>query len=154
MTCCHSNLRGKTSTVKNSHRAIKIIRLHTIIWFQVFLSNTNNSRKTLVCFYDRVSQNRRNPIIWWLILRQVIFHLSLKKQSHQFREVKQDDKGGNWLTLAKIAREGSWEHFREDFSDSFWQNLSLHPYCQVTLQSTSCQVWDFLPSCWGSLLIL
>ena len=29
------------------------------------------------------------------------------------------------------------------FSESFRQNLSLHPHCQVILQSTSSQIWDF-----------
>ena len=42
--------------------------------------------------------------------------------------------------------------FRGTFSDSFWQNLSPHPHCQDILQSTSCQILDFLPSCWGCLL--
>ena len=41
--------------------------------------------------------------------------------------------------------------FGGTFSDSFRQNLSTHPYSQDILQSTSCQVWDFLPSCWGFL---
>ena len=38
------------------------------------------------------------------------------------------------------------------FSDSFGRNLSLYPHCQDMLQSASCQIWDFLPSSWGSLL--
>ena len=42
--------------------------------------------------------------------------------------------------------------FGRTFSDSFLHNLSLHPHCQNILLSTSCQIWDFLPSCWGCLL--
>ena len=44
--------------------------------------------------------------------------------------------------------------FGGTFSNSFRQNLSLYPHCQDILQSTSCQIWDFLSSCWGCLLIL
>ena len=42
----------------------------------------------------------------------------------------------------------------ETFSDCFRQNLSLHSHFQDILQSTSWQIWDFLPSCWGCLLTL
>ena len=42
--------------------------------------------------------------------------------------------------------------FRGTSSDSFRQNLSLHPYCQDILQSTSCHIRDFLPSYCGGLL--
>ena len=38
------------------------------------------------------------------------------------------------------------------FPYSFRQNLSLHPHSQDILQSTPCQIWDFLSSCWGCLL--
>ena len=38
-------------------------------------------------------------------MHQVIFYLSLKKQSYYFRKVKQDDKGRNWLTLSYSVRE-------------------------------------------------
>ena len=41
--------------------------------------------------------------------------------------------------------------FEGTFSDSFRQNLSLNPHCQDSLQSTSCPIWDFLPSFWGCL---
>ena len=34
--------------------------------------------------------------------------------------------------------------FQRTFSDSSWQNLSLHPHCQDILQSTSYQIKDFL----------
>ena len=44
--------------------------------------------------------------------------------------------------------------FKGTFSDSFWHNLSLHPHCRVISQSTSFQIWNFLPSCWGCLLTL
>ena len=42
--------------------------------------------------------------------------------------------------------------FGGTFSGSFQQNLSPHPHCQDIWQSTSCQIWDFLPSCWDYLL--
>ena len=65
----------------------------------------------------RVFQNRRNPLIWWFILHQVIFHLSVKMQSYHFRKVKPDDKSRNWLTLSYRAyeRPSSWERLRRDF---------------------------------------
>ena len=44
--------------------------------------------------------------------------------------------------------------FAGTFSDSFRQELSLHPQCQDVLQSTSCQIWDFLASCWDCFLSL
>ena len=44
--------------------------------------------------------------------------------------------------------------FRRTFSDSFWWNLSPHWHCQNILQSTSYQIWDFLPSCRGCLQTL
>ena len=44
--------------------------------------------------------------------------------------------------------------FRGTFPDSFRQNLSLHPQCLDILQSTSCQIWDFLPSSGGCLQTL
>ena len=40
------------------------------------------------------------------------------------------------------------------FSDSLRQKFSPHPHYQDILQSTSCQVLDFLPSCWNCLLNL
>ena len=44
--------------------------------------------------------------------------------------------------------------FGETFSDSFRHNLSPNPHHQDILLSTSCQIWDFLPSSWGCLLTL
>ena len=42
----------------------------------------------------------------------------------------------------------------EDFLDSFRPNLLPHSHCQDILPSTSCQMWDFVPSCCGGLLTL
>ena len=44
------------------------------------------------------------------------------------------------------------------FSDGLFRTpsdrISPHPHCQGILQLTSCQIWDFLASCWGYLLPL
>ena len=88
------------------------------------------------------------------MLHQVIFHPSLKKQSYHTQKVKPDEKGRNWLILSYNARErpNSWECYREDFI----RLLPTEYFTASTLsrQSTSCQIWDFLPSCWGCLLTL
>ena len=47
-----------------------------------------------------------------------------------------------------------WNVFGETFSDFFQQNISPHSHCQVILQLTSCQIWDFLPSSLDGLLTL
>ena len=36
--------------------------------------------------------------------------------------------------------------FGRTFSGSFWQSLSPPPHCPDILLSTSCQIWNFLPS--------
>ena len=43
--------------------------------------------------------------------------------------------------------------FWRTFSSSLQQNFSPHTHCQNILLSTSCQIWEFLPSGWGCLLI-
>ena len=52
----------------------------------------------------------------------------------------------HWLSAREIPR--SWKRL---WRDIFRQNLSSHPHCQDILQSTSCNIWDFLQSCWGCL---
>ena len=44
--------------------------------------------------------------------------------------------------------------FGGTFSDSFQQNLSQHQHGQDILQSTFCQIRDFLLFCWGYLLTI
>ena len=46
-------------------------------------------------------------------------------------------------------RRSSWEFLQRSLFE-----LSLHPHCKNILLSTSCQIWDFLPFCWGCLLTL
>ena len=80
------------------------------------------------------------------IIHIAFSHLNLKKQSYLFRKGKPDDKGRNWLTLSYSAceRQCSWEHL--------WRNFfRVLPTQSLT---TSCQIWDFLPPCWGCLLTL
>ena len=64
--------------------------------------------------------------------------------------------GYSWRSFAMmyVKDQVLWNVFGGTFSNSFRQNLSLHPHCQDVFQSTSCQIWDFLPSCWGCLLTL
>ena len=59
----------------------------------------------------------------------------------------------DWLYPTVHVREQVLRNiFGGTFSDSFRQNLSLHPHCQNILQLTSCQICNFLPSCWDWLL--
>ena len=51
------------------------------------------------------------------ILHQVIFYLSLKKQSYHFRKVKSDETSRNRLTLSNstLERPSLWERPQRDF---------------------------------------
>ena len=81
-------------------------------------------------------------------MHQVIFHLSLKKQSYTIGKVKSDYKGRNWLTLSYIARErrNSWESLRKDFfpTESLPKSI-LSGHLAINFLSDL----GFLPSCWG-----
>ena len=96
-----------------------------------------------------MSQNRCNPYIWWFLLHQVIFYLSLKKQSSHFRKFKPDDKVRDWLTLSYSARErpSSWERFRMDFFRTSFDRISH----RIHIVRMSCSQ---LPTRYGILCLL
>ena len=135
------SLVGEPLVANMNHKILSTSTLHRSV------------KKTLY----RVSQNRCKSLIWWFILYQVIFHLNLKKQSYHFRKVKPDNKSRK--KLIDFIQQCTWKtkflgtSSEGLFLDSFQQNVLLHPHCQDILQSTSYQIWDFLPSCWGCLLV-
>ena len=103
----------------------------------------------------RVSQNRCNPLIWLFILNQVIFHLSLKKQTHHFRKVKPDDKGRNWLILSNSARErpSSWDFFgllpTESLTAStLWGHLAVNFLSDLGFSASLSSFFFYWPHGW------
>ena len=70
-----------------------------------------------------------------------------------------------WVQLKILIKEGFFATinmkdqvlgnvFGGDFSNFFRENISPHTHYQDMLQSTSSQIWDSLPSCWGCFLTL
>ena len=98
---------------------------------------------------NRVSFYRSGLISIWLIAYDQLYDYSYCIKSFLIWVLKSchiTSKSSNQMTGAEI----DWLHL--NFSSSFRQNLSSHPHCQDILLSVSCQIWDFLPSCWGCLL--
>ena len=79
-----------------------------------------------------------------LLNQSLVIHLCVPKNNSV---IPQNRYNRNRLTFSYSAHGGI-------FLDSFWQNLPLHSHCQDNLQSTSCQIWSFLPPCWDCLLTL
>ena len=128
--------------------------------FHVYKDNTyfkNLPSRNLLYLYSsqsrqwtyRASKKKEAPINMIMIYFWVKkFHISWCEFMLHLDSVigTAEDPSLRFFAMTHMKNQILENVFRGLFLDS-WQNLSLPPNCQDILQSTSYQIWGFLPSC-------
>ena len=112
-----------------------------------------------------MSQSRCNPLIWYWFISETFSHVSwwefmldLNSIWVQLKILLSDSLQQCLRKQLKkippktfLRTPSSWERLRRDF---FGHLPTEYLTTSTYLTTSSCQIWDFLLSCWGCLRIL